>query len=262
MKKLSNGIAYYGNNNPDKQAIIFLHGFPFNHTMWNFQAEKLANDYNVIQYDLRGLGNSEVGDGQYTMEMMVDDLMFLIYELKLDKPVICGLSMGGYITFRALEREQNAFKGAILCDTHPFADDTAAKLRRQNTIKQINSEGLRSFVESFLPPLFGLDTKQNNHSLIDEWINVCLQNNPIGVKGCQIAMLTRTDTFDALKNIHIPTLCFGGNDDVSCPPATIKQFADQFPKSDFAIVPRAGHMSPLENPDFVLSIIQNFLSNL
>ncbi|HOJ37017.1 MAG TPA: alpha/beta fold hydrolase [Ignavibacteriales bacterium] len=262
MKKLNNGIAVYDNENIDKQSIIFLHGYPFNHTMWDAQADYLNSNYRVIRYDLRGLGNSEVGDGQYTMEMMVDDLFYLINELQLDKPVVCGLSMGGYITFRALERDFNTFKGAILCDTHAFADDTTAKLRRQGTIKQINEEGLLSFVKSFVTPLFGHETKTQNQGLIDKWINICSSNSPIGVKGCQIAMLSRTETFSALKSISIPVLCFGGNDDVSCPPKIIKEFADEFPKSDFAIVPRAGHMSPIENPEFVNVIIENFLKNL
>lgn len=262
MKKLSNGIAVYDNGNTGKQSIIFLHGYPFNHTMWDAQANFLNDNFRVIRYDLRGLGNSEVGDGQYTMEMMVDDLFYIIDELKVEKPVACGLSMGGYILFRALERNSQVFKGAILCDTHAFADDTAAKLRRQGVIKQINTEGLRSFVNSFLPPLFGHETKTQNPGLIDKWIEICSQNSPIGVKGCQIAMLTRTETFNSLKNINIPVLCFGGNDDVSCPPKVIKEFADQFPNSDFAIVPRAGHMSPIENPEFVNTIIENFLNKL
>lgn len=262
MHKLSNGIAFYDNNNTEKNTIIFLHGFPFNHTMWDEQAKYLNDKFRVIRYDLRGLGNSDVGDGQYTMEMMVDDLFFLIEHLKLHKPVVCGLSMGGYILFRALERNFHIFKGAILCDTHAFADDTAAKLRRQNTIKQINTEGLKSFVNSFLPPLFGHETKTHNTNLIEKWIDVCCQNSHIGVKGCQLAMLSRTETFHALKDINIPVLCFGGNDDVSCPPKIIKEFADQFPNSDFAIVPRAGHMSPIENPEFVNIIIENFLQKI
>lgn len=262
MELSKNQLAVFDNKNFGKQSIIFIHGYPFNHTMWNNQLEKLNNDFRVITYDLRGLGASAVHDGQYTMERMVDDLFDIMDEFDIQNPVICGLSMGGYIAFRAVEREQNKFKAAIFCDTRPIADDAASKLRRQGTIRQINDEGLYSFVSSFIPPLFGLDTTRDNPGLIKYWVEQAGKNDPRGVKGCQLAMLTRTDTTESLKTIKIPALAFGGYDDKSCPPYLIKEFAELISNCDFAIVPRAGHMSPMENADFVNDIISNFLNKL
>ncbi len=149
-----NGLKVYTEGDSNNRPMLFIHGFPYNHKMWDFQAEALKDEYYVIRYDIRGLGKSSVGDGQYTMEMYVDDLFAIMDKLKLENPVVCGLSMGGYILFRAVERDQSKFGSVIFCDTKPFGDDNAGKLKRANSIKQINEEGLKSFTSSFVPNCF------------------------------------------------------------------------------------------------------------
>ena len=79
--------------------------------MWEKQLNALSNDFYCVTYDIRGLGSSPVGDGQFTLEMFVDDLVGVVDELKLNKPVLCGLSMGGYIALRTIERNEEKFDG-------------------------------------------------------------------------------------------------------------------------------------------------------
>ena len=125
--------------NKHHQAIIFIHPFPYDHFLWDDLISILKNYYFCISYDLRGLGNAPVGDGQYTIEMFVDDLEDIINKENLNKPVLCGISMGGYISFRAIERMQNKFSKVIFCDTKPEADDNAGKIKRADAIKKINT---------------------------------------------------------------------------------------------------------------------------
>jgi pimeloyl-ACP methyl ester carboxylesterase len=135
--------------------IIFVHGFPYDNSMWDEQVKALSNEYYCVRYDIRGLGTSPAGDGQFTIEMFVDDLENIINELKLDRPILCGLSMGGYISLRAIERMQEKFNALILCDTKSAADDNEGKVKRAAAIKQINSGDFDSFVESFVLNCFG-----------------------------------------------------------------------------------------------------------
>ena len=130
MQKTINDLNIYLDGDDKKQPIIFVHGFPFDHFMWDEQVKALGGDYYCIRYDIRGLGSSPAGDGQFTMEMFVDDLEKVIEELKLTKPILCGLSMGGYISLRAIERMQEKFSALILCDTKSAADDNEGKLKR------------------------------------------------------------------------------------------------------------------------------------
>lgn len=257
-----NGLSVHDLGNSEKQTVILIHGFPFDYTMWNSQIRALQKDYNIIAYDIRGLGKSYVGDGQYTMEFFVDDLFWLMHELdlgKLGKPVLCGLSMGGYIALRAVERDQSRFNGLILLDTKSDADDDAGKVKRSEGINKINTDGLDKFVDDLIPNLFADESLENMKSTVEYITNICKNNNPVGVKGSLLAMLSRTNTTKFLKKIEIPTLVMGGSFDKLTPPPVMREMADKIKDSEYAIVPRAGHLSPIENPSYVNDMICGFL---
>ncbi|RYD81812.1 MAG: alpha/beta fold hydrolase, partial [Sphingobacteriales bacterium] len=136
MRIKANGTKLYykeSKANAGAKAIIFIHGFPFSHKMWDEQLEILPVDIIGIAYDIRGFGYSEIGEIPYSIDLFADDLLALIDALKLDKPVICGLSMGGYIALRAIEKDQSKIGGLILCDTRSEGDNDEAKIKRFQT---------------------------------------------------------------------------------------------------------------------------------
>jgi len=259
MRMIINNLAVYEFGNREMPTIIFIHGFPFDYRMWENQINFLQNDYHIIAYDCRGLGQSYVGDGQYTMEAYVNDLFSIVTELNIEKPILCGLSMGGYIAFRAVEREEAKLGGVIFCDTKPSADDDTAKLKRANAINMINVDGLEKFVEFFIPTTLWDDTITNNQSLYKTLLWRSKSHNPQGVKGAQYAILSRTNTEEYLKKIKIPTLFICGSYDKLTAPSEMEKFHKKVKKSEFAEIPNAGHLSPLENPDYVNGILKDFL---
>lgn len=259
MKLSINGLSVNTFGNSKNQPIIFVHGFPYDHSMWEDQIELLKDEYFCVAYDLRGLGESSVGDGQYTMEAFVDDLFSIIKELKLSKLVLCGLSMGGYIALRAIEREQFMFAGLILCDTKSEADDDIAKLKRAAGINQINSGGLIKFIDAFVTNCFAPETPKEDEKMFLTTLFKAHKHDPIGVKGAIIAIMSRTDTTSFLSKIKLPTLVLCGSFDALTPPVVMRHLAEKIPGSEFAIIPRAGHMTPLENPDSVNDLILGFL---
>lgn len=257
-----NSLKVFSFGDKKNQSIIFVHGFPFDHSMWNYQVEALKNKYYCITYDVRGLGASPAGDGQFTLESFVDDLELIIQMLKLNNPILCGLSMGGYISLRALERMPNVFKAAILCDTRSESDTNEGKLRRAAAIKLINTNGVKEFVSEFVPNCFSEKFIKENSGIYLAIVERSMVSNPIAVKGCLIAMAGRTDTTDSVSNCRIPVLVLCGEDDKLTPPSVMKSLADKIPASKFRIVPNAGHMSPVENPIFVNQQISEFLSSI
>ena len=118
----SNPIYYVDEGPRDATPITFLHGFPFCHEMWQEQITLVSKDHRAIAYDIRGHGKSYIGEAQFAIEHHVDDLIGILDYLKIEKTVIVGLSMGGYITLRALERHPERFRAAVLCDTKSEAD--------------------------------------------------------------------------------------------------------------------------------------------
>ncbi len=259
MKLTINGLSvnYFGD--PKKQSIVFVHGFPYDYSMWESQIEALKSEFYCIAYDVRGLGESYVGDGQYTMEFFVDDLFAIIYEMKLTKPILCGLSMGGYISLRAVERNQDLFAGLILCDTRSDADDNAGRLKRSAHLNQINTEGLIKFVDQFITNCFADETPKEQEEMFLRTLSKAHKNDPTGVKGAILAIMSRTDTTPFLPQIKIPTLVLCGSFDKLTPTSIMREMADKIHSSEFAIIPNAGHMTPLENPDCVSDLIKGFL---
>ena len=260
MKKLVDGLLVHLEGQENSKAIIFVHGFPYDSNMWRSQIDEFSKKYFCVSFDIRGLGESVVEDGQFTMEKFVDDLELIINEFKSNKPVLCGLSMGGYISLRAMERMQNKFSGLILCDTKSEADDNQGKLKRAAAIQQINSGKFEEFIETFVRNCFGDMFVRENNQEYQKVVERSKKNSPLGVKGCLLAMAGRTDTTESLVNISIPTLVICGSDDKLSPPATMKPMSEKILSSKFVLIEEAGHMTPIEKPDEVNSAIKNFLS--
>lgn len=262
MKFQINNLSVITDGNSEAKPIVFIHGFPYDHTMWKKQINVLSNSYYCISYDIRGFGESTNFDGQHTLEIFVDDLEMIIDEMKLDKPVICGLSMGGYISLRALERFQNKLSASILCDTRSQADDNQGKLKRAAAIKRINSEGHKEFVKEFITNCFGKYFKENFADELKSIIEHSQTFEPKGIKGGLLALMSRTDTTSFLEKIEIPVLLICGKDDTLTPPSVMKDMYHKIKNAEFAEIQNAGHLAPIENPDEVNSAILKFLKKI
>ena len=95
-------VSYSDDGPEDAPVIILIHGFPFNKSMWNGQVAALMDNYRVIAYDIRGHGNSDPGIDDFFVELFVNDLIRLMENLGIEKPILCGLSLGGYIALSAV----------------------------------------------------------------------------------------------------------------------------------------------------------------
>jgi len=244
---------------PSRDAIVLIHGFPFSHEMWSRQIDLLKENYRVIAYDLRGHGRSEVGDGQYSLEFFVDDLIGLLDHLKIKKAVLCGLSIGGYISLRTVERNPERVGGLILCDTQSEPDTNEAKLRRAATIKSVKTGGVDAYAEGLVKALFtpqSLTTKVDVVERIKETIRF---TSPIGICGTLLALAGRTDTTPSLSGIKVPTCIIVGEGDTITPPPRSEMMHDKIPNSEFHLIPNAAHMSNLENPDVFNRQLMDFL---
>src|SRR5579885_2730904 len=124
--------------------VVFLHAFPLSSRMWDGQVALVSPHARVITYDIRGHGKSPVGDGQYTIEGHVDDLIALLDERRIAKAVLVGLSMGGYIALRALERNPDRIQAVALCDTRSDTDSNETRLKRAAQIRALQESGTSS----------------------------------------------------------------------------------------------------------------------
>ncbi len=230
-----------------KPPVVFLHGFPFSQKMWHPQVEALQNNYPLITFDHRGHGESDAGDGQFMLEFMLDDLIGLLDHLKIEQAVLCGLSMGGYIALRAVERNPERVKALVLCDTRCEADSNEAKLQRAASIRTIKEKGVPAFAEGFLKAVFTAQSFQTAPAAVDLIRQIILKNPALGITGTLLALASRTDTSAVLPKIHVPTLIMVGDQDTITPPSAAETLHKGIAGSELQILSGAAHMSNLEN---------------
>lgn len=255
-------LRIFSAGNRKNQTIIFIHGFCFDYTMWQRQIEYFSDEYYCFTYDIRGLGKSLPGDGQFTIEMFVDDLFNLIKNFEIVNPILCSLSMGGYIALRAFERKPKLFKALILCDTKSEADNNETKLKRASAVYHINNVSFESYINEFVPVCFSPKSIENKKDIFNSILKTAMASDPKGVKGCLIAMAGRTDTTDSLNKIDVPVLLVCGEDDKITPQAVMEKMKNNIKQSELIIIPEAGHLSPVENPDYFNNQVEIFLKKI
>lgn len=249
--------ATYGDKK--SKAVIFIHGFPFDKSIWDEQSELLSKDHFVVTYDIRGHGQSEVGSGQFLIEFFVDDLFAVMDHTQLKNAVVCGLSMGGYIALRGIDREPTKFSGLILCDTKSSADTNAAKLNRANQIKTILSGKKSQFAEDQAKALFAPESFERNKNAVEKITAIMKSTEEAGLVGALIALASRMDMTESLEKISVPTLIMVGDKDKVTPPSEAEMMNSRIKKSKLVLIHGAGHLSNLENSKEFNSALLEFL---
>lgn len=236
--------------------VVMIHGFPFTRALWTRQAAVLAADFRVLTYDLRGLGESGLGPAPQPLEAYVDDLLALMDAVGAPTTALVGLSMGGYIALRAVERAPGRFWAVALADTRAEADSDEGKLARAAGIQALHAGGQSAFVAGFLPKLLARPDSETGRALAA----MMLGNDPTGMANALAAMQGRTDTTAALPAFALPALVVVGELDTLTPPACSRAMAERIPGARVEILPGAGHVSNLEAPDAFDAALTGFLS--
>jgi 3-oxoadipate enol-lactonase len=264
MKTILNDVAvnYTERGMPQGLPVVFIHGFPFSHEMWEPQINVMPNTIHAIAYDVRGHGASDVGDGQFTIELFVDDLIALLDHLLIKKAILCGLSMGGYIALRTFEKHPDRVCGLILCDTKSEPDTNFAKINRTVTMKAVKTLGVPAFAEDFVKAIFWEKTFERNPSVIAFIKQIICANSPRGICGTLLALASRTDTTPVLSSIHIPTCIIVGEHDTLTPPSEAQTMHTMIAGSELHLLPHAAHMSNLENAQEFNERLTTFLKKL
>ncbi|WP_069657843.1 alpha/beta fold hydrolase [Arcticibacter eurypsychrophilus] len=241
-------------------TLIFIHGFPFDLTIWGNQLEILPENVQGIAYDIRGFGGSESGHCFFSIDLFAADLNNLIKTLSLKNVVLCGVSMGGYIALRTLQRSSENIVGLILCDTNALADTNEAKLKRFASIEQITHGAKKEFAEGFLKNIFSDKTAQTNQDTVDHITNLVYNTKDFTICSAQLALASRTDSTSFLCQVEIPVLVMRGAEDVLMPREQAEMLHHQLNNSRIVNIANAGHLPNVENPTAFNVEMMDFLS--
>ncbi|GAB6927216.1 alpha/beta hydrolase [Paenibacillus sp. JCM 10914] len=241
------------------EPVILLHGFCGSSAYWE-QVLPYLQDVRVIVPDLRGHGRSDAPMGSYTMEQMADDVLQLMDELEIPKAVLLGHSLGGYITLSFAQRYASRLNGFGLIHSTGYPDSDEAKEKRLTAVSTIQGEGITAFVDGLVPGLFAPGTEESKPECIQRAKEIGYQTPPQGAVGAALAMRERIDRRDVLSATTLPVLLVAGEKDGVIPPD--RTFTTDHENVTQVVIEGVGHMSMMENPEKLGSMIQSFMNGL
>lgn len=252
----------YDDLGSDTLPLIFIHGFPFDKSMWEPQMEALMHTNRVVSYDIRGFGKTSSGKEKPSIGLFADDLIKFMDSLQINKATVCGLSMGGYILLNAINRYSERFEGVILCDTQCIADSQEVKEKRYKTIAQIEKKGLSEYADNFIKTIFTEESINTNKAVVDKIKTIILSTPKDSITQTLQALANRQESCFSLPEIRIPTLIICGRQDVVTPVSQSEYLYDHIAHSEMHTIDKASHMSNLEQPEEFNKHVLSFLSTL
>ena len=241
--------------------VVFLHAFPLNRTMWDPQVSALVAECRCIAIDTRGAGDSPP-TGPYSMDRFADDVAGVLDTLQIERAVVVGLSIGGYISFALWRRHRHRIRALVLADTRAGADTAAQVQRRRELIALAETQGSSAIANAQIAALVGTTTRDKRPDIYDMVHRIIAQSPAEGIAGSLEAMMTRPDSAATCATIDVPTLIIVGDEDVATPPGESRALQQLIPNSRLEVLEQAGHLSNLERPAAFNTVVSEFLAGL
>lgn len=246
----------------DGLSILMIHGFPMDRTLWRPLMAGLAG-WRRLAPDLPGFGLSDpFPDGRATIARYADDLVRVLDEFRVDRAVVWGLSLGGYIAFEIWRKHRDRVRAFVLMSTRAEADKPDAIAKRDEMIADIGANGTGALAETFFPRLLAPATLSDRGPVAAHVRTMLLDNQPAGLQAAVAAMRDREDSTELLASVTVPTLVVAGQEDVLIPGGTSRALARGIKGSRFETITGAGHVAPLEQPEATVKVVADFLGSL
>ena len=263
MQRIKSGdaeIAYWALG--DGAPVVLLHPFPANHEFWLPVAQTLATRYRVILPDLRGHGESGIGEGPATMEKHAADIARVMDDADVGRAPLIGVSIGGYSLFELWRKNRGRIAALGLCNTKAPADNAEARAGRLQAANDVLERGTEPFFESMIPRLLSKTIRETRLDLVDGALRMMRQMSPADVAQVQRGMAERPDSIETLKTINVPTLLVTGDEDILTGVNEAELMRQHISGSQLKVIPKAGHYSPWERSDSVSILLRQFLDGL
>lgn len=245
------------------QPLLLIHGFPLNREMWKPQIEALSAHARVIAPDLRGHGETSPTPGPYTMEMLADDCLALLKALGImERVVVCGLSMGGYVSLAFYRRYPERVAGLVLVSTRAAADTPEGKINRDRAAEQAREEGPQAIVAAMLSKILSPHTYSQNPGLVAGVERIMSKTSLEGMIAALQGMKERADSTDLLGQIKVPTLIIHGADDQIIAIREAEAMHRAIKNAQLVILPHAGHLPNLEQSQLFNKSLLEFIKKL
>jgi pimeloyl-ACP methyl ester carboxylesterase len=245
------------------EAILLIHGFGEDSTIWNNQVDHLKQKFMVIVPDIPGSGKSTMLEGlsqAITLGDYAVCMQALLLHEKITECFVFGHSMGGYITLAFVELYPNFVKGFGLIHSSSYADNEEKKQNRQRGIEMMEEYGAGAFLKTTIPNLFGSKFKEEHPEVLQKLIDEAQQFSTPACQQYYTAMMNRPDRHLALKNSKVPVLFIAGTEDVAVPLNDVLEQSKLPAISYIHVLDGVGHMGMLEASEKTNTYLYNFIT--
>ena len=242
--------------------VILLHPFPVNHEFWLPVTDFLSSRYRLIMPDLRGHGESELGNGPATMQKHAADIARVMTATGVDRAPLVGVSIGGYSIFEFWRRFRDRVSGLVLCNTKASADAVDARAIRLKAAEDVLQHGTEPFFDGMLQKVLAETTRQSRPDLVEGALRMMRRMSAEDVAGVQRGMAERPDSVSTLKTINAPVLIITGDEDNVTGVPEAELMKQNIAGSQMKVIAKAGHYSPWEQPQEVGKLLRQFLDSM
>ncbi|MGH9804078.1 MAG: alpha/beta fold hydrolase [Candidatus Acidiferrales bacterium] len=262
MKKKIGGLELAWEEAGAGPPLVLLHAFPLHRGMWAAQRREFSKRHRVLTPDFRGFGESQGAEEDSAMDLLADDLRGLLDALQLDRVVLGGLSMGGYVSFAFYRRYPERVAALILADTRATPDSPEARKQRHELAAAAEREGSDVVAERMVTRLLAPSTPDRRPDIVRQVREMILSNPPAALARALRGMAARPDSTPLLKTIKCPTLVLVGEEDILTPPSDSEALAKGIQYARLERIRGAGHLSNLEQPGPFNRAVSDFLASL
>lgn len=265
----------------NRLPVLFVHGYPLDRRMWRHQHE-LAPDYEILTFDLPGFGRSSIGPfttpgadkpvphpasssqghpAPASLSLYAGSVLKELETHGIERAVLVGMSMGGYILFECWRRFPKRIAALVLTDTRAEADPPEGRTKRYAAIEGLQRGESATYVSTLFDGLVA-PARRGDGALRTDVMAMMRDAGPEGLIHALAAMAERPDSRPLLPTIQVPSLVLVGAEDAITPPPLARAMADAIPGSELHVIPGAGHLAPLERPNEFNEHLRRFLRKL
>jgi pimeloyl-ACP methyl ester carboxylesterase len=246
------------------RVLVLLHAFPIGANLWEPQLRSVPKGWRLITPDLRGFGGSTELDSVSAPSIAdyAADVVDLLEELRVQRAVIGGCSMGGYAALALYQSTPALFDGLVLANTRADADSPESRANRRNMLATVDRGGASGVAREMMPKLLGKTTNDSNSDAESFIRRLIKQQSPDAIRNAIHRMMHRPDSTPLLTQVAVPALVITGAEDEMIPVEASRRMASDIRGAKLVIIPRAGHLANLEQPDAFNAALNGFLAEL
>ena len=262
MQKTIDGVRLGYDVAGDGPALVLLHGFPLDRTIWDAQRAALASSCRVIRLDFRGSGESACGEGPALMETLAGDVFGLLDALDVDRAILAGHSMGGYVALAFFRMYAERVAGLALVASHVAADSAERRAGRDALSAALETRGsaaLEAAIGTLLPALLG-PRAAADPQLVARIRAIMARQSPAGAAAQVVGMKQRVGSEDLLEDIAVPAAILIGDCDPLIEVETARTTAAAIAGCTLERIAGAGHLPMLEDPQATTLALERFVA--